>query len=166
MTNPIPTKSRLLVAARDAGHCLRCGGKGNQWHHRRRRGVKDSHTHAACNGITLCPSICHPWVHANPTAAKGMGWIVGAHDDPHESPVYTFMWGWVLLNHDGTFDAVGECESCETITFTESGLCMVCLRAEVCCPNPQAAASTLCGCGGGAAQSLGRLIQRARERQA
>lgn len=165
MSNPIPTKSREIVTARDAGHCVRCGGKGNEWHHRRRRGVKDSHTHEACNGITLC-SVCHAWCHANPTVAKAMGWIVSAHDNPHEAPVRTYMFGWALLNHDGTLHLVGECEVCERITFTSSGRCMTCLREEVCCYSPQMAAAGMCDCGGAAATELRELVDRAREREA
>jgi hypothetical protein len=163
--NPIPTRSRTIVTARDNGHCVRCGGRGNEWHHRRRRGVKDEHTHAACNGITLCTT-CHGWVHANPTTAKGMGWVVSAHGDPHEEPVYTFLYGWALLNHDGTLHLVGECDECETVTFLDGGLCMVCLRAEVCCSSATAASIALCGCGGHAAEALRRVIDRAREREA
>lgn len=165
MPNDIPTASRLIVGARDNMHCTRCGGKGNEWHHRRRRGVKDSHTHAACNGITLC-FICHAWVHANARIARSMGWIVSSHGDPHEEPVHTFMYQWVLLNHDGTMHLVGECEGCETVTFLQRGLCMTCLRKEVCCSSPEGAAAVLCGCGGAAAMDLRKLIERAKERDA
>jgi hypothetical protein len=165
VTNLIPTKSRLLVGVRDAGRCVRCGGKGNEWHHRRRRGVKDEHTHAACNGILLCP-VCHAWCHANSTVARAMGWIVSAHASPHDEPVHTFMYSWALLNHDGTMVLVGECDECEQVTFTDGGLCLTCLRKEVCCSSAHAAAASMCGCGGGAAESLRRLIERARERDA
>lgn len=147
--NLIPTAARLIVAARDEGRCVRCGGKGREWHHRRRRGVKDIHTHAACNGITTC-TVCHAWCHANPKIARSMGWIVSAHDDPHETAVHTYRWGWVLLSHDGTFDLVGECEECESVTFTERGLCLSCLRKE----------------GEPALPDLRKLMKRAEERQA
>jgi hypothetical protein len=164
VSNRIPTASRLIVGARDNGHCVRCGGKGNEWHHRRRRGVRDEHTHAACNGVTLC-SVCHAWCHANPTAAREKGWIVSAHDNPHQAPVWTFLYQWVLLNHDGTLHLVGECDACGQIDFLSSGLCLDCLRQEVCCPSPQAAAASLCGCGGGASAEIRELIERARERE-
>lgn len=163
MTNNIPTKSRLLVRSRDSGHCCRCGGQGNEWHHRRRKRVLDEHTHLPCNGITLC-TVCHAWVHAHPTVSKGMGWIVSAHDNPHDHPVHTFMYGWALLSHDGTIELQHECIECERVTYTEAGLCMSCLRGLVCCPNAVVAAASGCGCKGAAAVSLLKLIERAGER--
>jgi hypothetical protein len=165
MSNEIPTASRLIVSARDNGQCVRCGGRGSEQHHRRRRRVKDAHTHAACNLITLC-STCHPWVHAYPRQARTYGWIVSAHDDPHDIPVETFIYHWVLLNHDGTLHMVGQCEECGQIRLLDGGLCVDCLRIEVCHSTAHAAAAALCDCGGSAAEGIRRIRERMEEREA
>lgn len=158
--NPIPTKSRETVTARDHHHCVRCGGRGNQWHHRRRKRVEDEHTHQACNGITLCP-VCHAWVHANPDLARAFGWIVSAWEDrPDTMPIYTFLWGWTLLACDGTVTLLNECEGCEKPALLEGGLCLSCLTEEVCCATPQEAVFRMCGCGGGASTAIRRLKER------
>lgn len=60
--NPIPLASRLMVERRDAKRCCRCGGQGSEWHHRRKRNIRDIHQHCACNGVLLCKT-CHTWAH-------------------------------------------------------------------------------------------------------
>lgn len=158
--NPIPTQSRAVVKGRDLGRCIRCGGAANQYHHRRRRRILDAHTHKPCNALTLC-SVCHAWVHANPVAARTHGWIVSAWEDhPGMLPVSTFLWGWVLLHHDGTFTHLSECEQCGQPALLDGGLCVNCLRLEVCCRTPQEAAAAYCGCGGAAAAAVRQLEER------
>lgn len=73
----IPERSRFLVRSRDRSRCARCAvpAPNGEWHHRRSRSVRDSHTHCACNGVWLC-STCHRWAHANPTEAKATGFIL------------------------------------------------------------------------------------------
>lgn len=107
--NPIPTRSRDLVGARDGGYCVRCGlpARPAQWHHRRGKRVKDEHQHAPCNGITLCGT-CHPWVHAHPKQAEEWGWIVSRHADPCSTPVFVTGLGWRDLGHDGEITTTEE----------------------------------------------------------
>jgi 5-methylcytosine-specific restriction protein A len=91
MSNEIPTKSRELVKARSNGRCERCGGAGTDWHHRRRRAVKDEHTHHPCNGVLLCRT-CHSWAHAHPRLAREEGWILAMNRTPMREPINT-AWG-------------------------------------------------------------------------
>jgi len=135
MANEIPEWSRKALLVRDLNRCVRCGGMGSAWHHRRRRRVQDSHTHEPCNGVTLCV-VCHSWVHANPRLSTEQGWIVSAWNLPINNPVLTFAYGWAFLNCDGTLVLAGECEECETIAVLEKGLCLDCLITEVGARNP------------------------------
>lgn len=93
----IPEGSRRDVAKRQDGKCARCGMHGTDWHHRRRRNVRDGHEHCACNGVLLCRAD-HKWVHDNPAEAKALGWIVLTTDLPASVPVRT-VWGWQILTH-------------------------------------------------------------------
>lgn len=103
--NPIPAASRRLVEKRDKSRCVRCGGAGSQWHHRRKRSVKDEHQHCGCNGVLLCGT-CHGWAHANPTLAKSTGFIVTQFaSDPGQWPVKAWH-GEVMLGCDGSLLAV------------------------------------------------------------
>lgn len=103
--NPIPTRSREMLAARDRGSCFRCGLHGTDWHHRRSRRVRDDHTHCPCNGITLCRA-CHDAVHARPADARDLGLIVPRDTtEPGRVAVKGFM-GWVTLRCDGTSQPV------------------------------------------------------------
>lgn len=79
MGNDIPTKQRALVRERDRDQCGRCGRRGSEFHHRRSRRVRDSHTHCSCVGILLCAE-CHRAVHASPAAAREKGFIVSMHE--------------------------------------------------------------------------------------
>lgn len=100
MPNPIPTKQRKAVTERDRGRCMRCGMAGNEWHHRRGRSVRDTHTHCTCNGITLCGR-CHASVHASPASSRDDGFIVSRHNaEPGTVPLRTFR-GEVLLSCNG-----------------------------------------------------------------
>lgn len=71
----IPGQSRKLVEQRDMRLCVRCGGRGAEWHHRRSRRVRDAHRHCACNGLYMCHT-CHAWAHAHPRAAMARGLIL------------------------------------------------------------------------------------------
>ena len=95
----IPLASRQSVRERTGGRCLRCGGNGAHWHHRRSRRVVDEHTHCACNGVWLCAR-CHSWAHHHPTKAKAEGYIVPPQFFPYLVPVWSFATWW-LLNHTG-----------------------------------------------------------------
>lgn len=102
MPNPIPLESHVLVRRRDLDQCVRCGGRGGQWHHRRRRNVSDEHQHCTCNGILLCGT-CHRWVHAHPFEAKAGGFIVSAHQkEPGIVPVQATV-GAILLDCQGRY---------------------------------------------------------------
>lgn len=102
MSNEIPTQSRVMLKKRDGSRCLRCGMRGYQLHHRRRRAVRDEHTHAPSNLVTLCQP-CHAWVHANPAKAQEDGYIVTAHTDrPDLRPVKTFR-GWAHFDISGGY---------------------------------------------------------------
>lgn len=75
---PIPQRSRDLVRSRERQRCARCAvpAPNGHWHHRRRRNIRDAHTHCPCNGVWLCGH-CHiPWAHGNPTEAKAEGFIL------------------------------------------------------------------------------------------
>lgn len=101
-SNLIPTKSRELVKKRDKDQCVRCRGRGTEWHHRRSRSVRGEHRHCPCNGILLCKT-CHDWVHANPFHARSKGWIVSRHADPSEQQMDNVSLGWIRLQCDGMY---------------------------------------------------------------
>lgn len=103
MSNEIPTKSRQVVNERSQRRCERCGGVGTDWHHRRRRNVRDSHQHEACNGVLLCRT-CHSWAHLHPRDAREEGWILATTvSDPSAEPINT-VWGIRRLTCDGRYE--------------------------------------------------------------
>lgn len=106
--NAIPTRSRRIVKERDNNQCQRCGARGSDWHHRRRRAVKGGHfQHCPCNGVWLCRT-CHTWAHANPRVALALGYIVSAYDDePHAMPIRTFQ-GRLHFLCDGSIEFTEE----------------------------------------------------------
>lgn len=78
--------------------------RGSDWHHRRKRSVKDRHQHCACNGVLLCRT-CHTWAHAHPVEAKVAGFVVSQFE-PEPSTVRAEGWfGRVTLWCDGTYSA-------------------------------------------------------------
>jgi hypothetical protein len=96
----IPTLSRDLVSLRDGSRCVRCGGFGYHWHHRRSRRVADEHQHCPCVGIMLCAT-CHRWVHQHPREAMAEGLIVSTFEvAPWTVPVHGLS-GWMLTACDG-----------------------------------------------------------------
>jgi hypothetical protein len=105
MRNEIPTIQRAVVKVRDEGKCVRCGGVGSEWHHRRSRSVRDEHQHCACNGVWLCRT-CHAWAHAHPFEARRTGFIVSRHSTPVDHPVECVMRGWVRLTCMGRTEFV------------------------------------------------------------
>lgn len=101
MSKAIPTRQRRIVAERDNMQCQRCGVRGSDWHHRRRRAVKTHYQHCSCNGVWLCRT-CHDWAHRNPEEARERGFIVSAYEDePYSVPISTFR-GRLLLHCDGS----------------------------------------------------------------
>lgn len=71
-------------------------------HHRVRRSQGGRDT--CWNLITLCTAH-HKWVHANPYAARRLGYLLASHSDPAKIPVDHALWpaGPVLLGEDLTF---------------------------------------------------------------
>ena len=108
MGNPIPQEARNLVELRDFKRCLRCSGKGSEWHHRRSRRVRDEHQHCTCNGMLLCGT-CHRWVHAHPFEARRFGFVVSSHESfPGNVPVLAHF-SMITLDCKGTYEwAPGE----------------------------------------------------------
>lgn len=101
----IPQESRTLVEGREAGRCLRCLGRGRDWHHRRSRRVRAGHRHCACNGVLLCRT-CHSWAHANPDEAQATGFVVSQWvDEPLMVPVFSGT-GWWQVTCDGRIHPV------------------------------------------------------------
>lgn len=93
----MPTAVRVSVWERDMGACIRCGGPGQDLHHRQRRRDGD---HQIGNCVTVCRT-CHSYVHAHPEEARDNGWIVSfAVDDPCGVKVRAWL-GWMLLDNDG-----------------------------------------------------------------
>lgn len=112
MPNPIPTSSREIVARREMGRCFRCGAptRTGEWHHRRRRGVRDEFTHSPCNGLWLCTT-CHKQVHDQPFESRRYGWIVSASvSNPGTIPVKAH-YGWLYLEPGGGFSYAVEAEA-------------------------------------------------------
>lgn len=83
------------------GSCERCGSNGSDWHHRRRRAVKNGHfQHCACIGVWLCRTD-HAWAHANPRLAQESGFIVSAYEDePWTVPIKS-LGSWVTFDCEG-----------------------------------------------------------------
>lgn len=105
--NEIPDEQRLAVRRRERFLCLRCRGRGSDWHHRRRRGVADEHTHCTCNGVLLCRK-CHSWAHNHPLEAREQGWIVSVFEpSPRRVPVDSFR-GVIYLTCSGGYYANGD----------------------------------------------------------
>lgn len=97
MTGPIPTKARQEVGVRDNSQCRRCGMRGHEIHHRKRRREGG---HGLENLVLLCRP-CHAWAHANPTLAMERGYIVSVFsEDVASVPLQTFA-GPMLFHPDG-----------------------------------------------------------------
>jgi len=107
MPNLIPPQSRDLVRTRDMDQCVRCAGRGYEWHHRRSRRVRDDHTHCPCVGVLLCRT-CHLWVHAHVFEARRQGLIVSQYQTaPSTVPVFTHL-GLLLMDCEGRMEYLRE----------------------------------------------------------
>ncbi len=88
------------IKERDGNQCARDGSIHDLHVHHRvpRSGGRDER---ASNRITLC-AFCHRWVHHNPQAATGEGWVVLRTSDPALIPVNHVLWpaGPVLLTDE------------------------------------------------------------------
>lgn len=107
MPNHIPSARREQVKKRDGDRCVRCRGKGAEWHHRRSRSVRDEHQHCSCNGVWLC-NTCHRWAHAHPFDARRDGLIVSRHVSVPASQPVTTWFGPASLDCEGGFGLVKE----------------------------------------------------------
>lgn len=100
------SRGRRLVYARSTGLCEAaadgCEVRAREWQHRKNRSQRG--TWAPSNGLHVCRA-CHRWIHANPTAARGLGWMVWSFEDPAEIPVMRWQLP-VLLDDDGGFEPV------------------------------------------------------------
>lgn len=102
MGNSIPTAARAKVRAREHFQCLRCPGRGAEVHHRRRRGVRDGHTHCPCNLVYLCLS-CHHFITHHPHLGRREGFIVSAFvEQPTIEQIQTWR-GTLWLDCDGSY---------------------------------------------------------------
>jgi hypothetical protein len=101
VTDRVPTRSREIVKARERGRCLRCGGPGIQWCHRRRRNVADGHQHCPCNGWWGCLDCHQLWQHQNPREAEETGFAVSSYSTtPGSVPIETW-YGVLYLECNG-----------------------------------------------------------------
>jgi hypothetical protein len=81
-----------------------------EWHHRRRRRIKDEHQHCPCNGVWLCRD-CHVWAHAHPEQAKAAGYILpGTVDRPSTVALLRSGTWWSAFPCDGDSVSVYESE--------------------------------------------------------
>lgn len=106
MSDGFSTKTCGLIAERDAGACVSCGGRGSEKHHRRRRRENgDGLAHTPANGVLLCGwgnhSGCHGKVHSNPQWGRERGYIVRPGVDPATVRLRHFSRGWITLDKDG-----------------------------------------------------------------
>lgn len=117
MTTTIPHVVRLVVDARDAGRCRRCGhavGEDFSRHHRIPRGAGgSSRVDRPSNLVTVCGSGttgCHGRIESERDAHKVLGWILPKLNpdiDPETEPLFTID-GWVLLDDQGELVACAE----------------------------------------------------------
>lgn len=97
MTGPIPTKARQEIAVRDNSQCRRCGMRGYEIHHRKRRREGG---HGLENLVLLCRP-CHAASHSDPPRARSTGFIVPTWvSEAWTVPLKMFA-GWGLLLPDG-----------------------------------------------------------------
>ena len=99
----IPARARGLVLVRDRYLCIRCGTRGSDVHHRRRRAVRDDHTHCPCNLILLCRN-CHSWVHHEVWLARADGLIVSHVIAEPTTKLTATIAGPVRFDCDGGFE--------------------------------------------------------------
>ena len=95
-----------MVLARSGGMCERCGGNGEQIHHRRPRGMGGTHrqeTNMPANLVNLCRE-CHGWVESHRTQALADGWLIRQASPQSPSEVLLMLaWGSGYLDDLGEF---------------------------------------------------------------
>lgn len=87
-----------VLFERSGGNCERCGGFGEQIHHRRARGAggtRREDTNELPNLAHLCAE-CHAYIESNRTWAYENGWLVRQWADPAHQPV-KIQGSWVQL---------------------------------------------------------------------
>lgn len=112
-----------LIFTRARSRCERCGvglsrdhGRGVLWsiHHRESRGMggarKNPWLALPSNGFLLCGHGtlgCHGHVERFRGEAQDYGYLVSRHGvrRAHEVPILTHLYGWVLLDREGGFQA-------------------------------------------------------------
>lgn len=95
-----------LIDGREMQACARCGveiwNNGSRHHRKlRSRGGGDE----VSNGVLLCGSGttgCHGWAHSRVAEATRLGFIVPGYAYPAAWPILHALYGWVLLNDEGT----------------------------------------------------------------
>lgn len=90
-------RARAALKERDQGTCVRCGGPGTNWDHRKNR--SQGGRWAASNGQTLCGSGttgCHGFVTQNPINAVFEGFAVPGYAHPELWPAWRINVGWVI----------------------------------------------------------------------
>lgn len=93
------------VIDRDGGRCRRCPSPGQDFHHRRGRGMGGTRIgpHGFARIVTLCGD-CHRWAEKERAAAYATGWAVRRSDPrpdceiPLQLPGGAQLW----LHDDGT----------------------------------------------------------------
>jgi len=104
MTGP-DLATRQLVADRDMRRCVRCGGPGQQIHHRKPRGMggtSDPAINSPANLVLLCLD-CHAYIESHRAEACADGWLVGREADPEMVPVVS-LFGHLTFHADGSVD--------------------------------------------------------------
>jgi 5-methylcytosine-specific restriction protein A len=89
-----------VVRSRSGQLCERCGGVGEQFHHRAPRGMGGSRSakiNAPSNLLHLC-RVCHEWVESNRDAAKRDGLLVRMDEVAEEHAVVLAAGRVWLLN--------------------------------------------------------------------
>lgn len=84
------TRAKRLVAERDRGECLVCGGEATDIHHRMPKGMGGTSDPDRNYGLANLVSLCredHDHVHANPGESYTNGLLVHSWDDPLKCPV-------------------------------------------------------------------------------
>lgn len=103
-----------VVDERERQKCARCGRiiwVGGSRHHRkfRSRGGSDE----VANLVLMCGSGttgCHGWVHANPRAAREVGFALESWEGPDAVPIVHALYGRVWLDVDGGVTGVAPYE--------------------------------------------------------
>lgn len=94
-----------LVDERDGESCVVCGYSlhvviGARHHRKPRSHASKAEKHQTYNLIDVCEK-CHRYIHAHPTWAYDMGYLVHTWDDPSKKPLMHGSRGWVYLDDSG-----------------------------------------------------------------